>query len=126
MVDYGSDFFGTTDIDPALTIVSGRTGLIHSIIRRLSSTPGSLAEDPTYGYDLMLAIGSAVREFEVEAKVLDQVVAEEGVEDATVNATYDAATSTLHVVIAIVDSEGPFQLTLTVDDLTIEHFAEDG
>jgi len=116
----GTDFYGTTDLDPSLSVVSGRLALAQAVLRRLTSQRGTLLDDPTYGYDLRLLIGSAIREGEFEARILEQVLAEEEVQDATLTLTYSLELSQLTVALVLTDTEGPFPLTVTVNELSAE------
>lgn len=118
MADLGSDIAGVTDLDPALSIVTGRRALAEAIMRRLTSRKGSLPDDEDYGYDLRLLIGSAVTREQVEQGVRSQVFAEERVEDAEVTVTFIG--ETIQVDLRITDGDGPFSLVLGVDALSVE------
>lgn len=114
----GSDLSGVLDIDFALSTVSGRTALGQAILRRLTTPRGGLVGDPTYGYAVFETIGSTVPTSVIEQRVLEQVLAEEEVEDARVSVQRTG--ESLRIVISVVDAEGPFELTLTRDQLTTE------
>lgn len=118
MADLGSDIAGVTDLDPALSIVTGRRALAEAIMRRLTSRKGSLPDDEDYGYDLRLLIGSAVTREQVEQGVRSQVFADERVEDAEVTVTFIG--ETIQVDLRITDGDGPFSLVLGVDALSVE------
>lgn len=118
MADYGTDFAGITDIDPALTVVSGAQGLAEQILRRLTSQRGSMMADPIYGYDLRALVGSSASVTEVERGIAEQLDEEEGVEDYRIDIAFDHITETLTVDIYVVASEGPFALTETIGGLT--------
>lgn len=121
-VDFGSDIAGVFDIDPTLSVVEGRPALAHALLRRITTPRGTLIGDPSYGYDVTGLIGSTVPMSVVEQRVLEQILAEEGVEDARVTAELvnDTVTITMHVV----DSEGPFDLVLTSSQLTTAAFLD--
>lgn len=118
MADLGSDFSGVADLDWALSTVSGRTALAQAILRRLRTRQGELVTDTTYGYCVRDQIGANPNITEVSQGVLAQVVAEEEIQDADVDVTYEDGT--LFVKIYAVDSDGPFDLTLTATELTTE------
>lgn len=118
MADLGSDIAGVTDLDPALSIVTGRRALAEAIMRRLTSRKGSLPDDEDYGYDLRLLIGSAVTREQVEQGVRSQVFADERVEDAEVTVTFIG--ETIQVDLRITDGDGPFSLVLGVDAVSVE------
>lgn len=114
----GTDIGGATELDFALTTVSGRTSLAHRLIRRLTTPRGGLWYAPNYGYDLSELVGSTVPPSVVEQRVVEQMLAEEEVADARATATFTASTGALTVEIQVVDADGPFELVLTSSELT--------
>lgn len=126
--DLGSDFAGFRDVNSHLSTHSGRPQLAHALMRRLLTRRGGLAAiggDPTYGYDLSELIGSSPNLSDVEARVTEQMVADERVLDCIVTATYSAQTSTLSIVIIVTDDDGPFELVATVGAIDVDlYFSE--
>lgn len=118
MAELGSDFSGVSDLNWALSTVSGRIALAQAILRRLRTRPGELVTDTTYGFCVRDQIGASPNTIEVSQGVLAQVVAEEEIQDADVDTVYED--EELRVKIYAVDSEGPFDLTLTATELTTE------
>lgn len=118
----GSDIAGVTSIDYALTTVSGRQALAEAILRRLFTPRGGLWYAPSYGYSIVGLIGSSVPPSIVEQQVLEQVLAEEEVEDASCTVTYTDANGgrSLAIAINVVDADGPFDLVLTASELTYQ------
>lgn len=114
----GTDIGGATELDYALTTVSGRTSLAHRLIRRLTTPRGGLWYAPNYGFDLSEQIGSTTPLSVVEQRVVEQMLAEEEVADARATATFTASTGALTVEIQVVDADGPFELVLTASELT--------
>jgi hypothetical protein len=114
----GSDISGVDDLDFALSVVSGRLALAQSILRRITSPRGSLLGSPAYGYSMFDTIGSSVPASVVEQRVLEQVLAEQEVEDARVTASL--VNGVLTVTIAVVDGDGPFTLTVSASELTAQ------
>lgn len=119
----GGDIAGVRTLDLSLSIISGRHALAQAILRRLTTPRGGLVGDPTYGYDLLNAVGATETASSVESRTLEQVVAEEEVEEAKVAATFKDGL--LRVFIHVVDGGGPFDLTVTATDLTLEAFIAD-
>lgn len=115
----GSDIGGVRATTSSLSIVTGRNALAHAILRRLTTPRGGLFYDPEYGYDVLNAIGATLNGTvgQIEQGVLEQITAEEEVETASVRVTFLAGV--LRVVMRVVDGDGPFDLTMTVDQLTI-------
>lgn len=112
----GSDIAGVTSIDAALTTVGGRRALADAILRRLTTPRGGLVGAPEYGFDVRSVLGSTLPMSFIEQRVLEQVLAEQEVADALCTATFHRGT--LRIEIPVVDAEGPFDLTLTADELT--------
>lgn len=116
----GSDIAGVRSTTVSLSIVTGRVALAHAILRRLCTPRGGLFYDDEYGYDVLNAIGASAGpgiEGQVEQGVLEQITAEEEVDDARVTATF--TDGLLRIEMLVTDGDGPFDLTLTVDQLTL-------
>jgi hypothetical protein len=118
----GSDLAGVLSLDYALTTVIGRQALAQAILRRLTQARGGLVGSPAYGYDVTALIGATVPEQLIEQRVMEQVVAEEEVEDASCTATLTR--NQLRIEVSVIDADGPFELTLTADELTVEAFVD--
>lgn len=114
----GTDIAGVYNLDYALGTVSGPRALAEAILRRLTTPRGGLFYDPSYGYDLGSIIGSTVPASVVEQRVLEQVLAEEEVEDATCTAAF--AHGVQRVAISVVAADESFELTLLLDSLRLE------
>jgi len=122
----GSDIAGVSSIDWALSTVEGRVALAQAILRRLITPEGSLLGGPaSYGFDLLDLIGSDMPESIIAGRIQEQVLAEEEVLDCGVTASFNAGASSLDVRISVVDGDGPFVLTVSASDLTIEAFLDD-
>jgi len=119
----GSDISGVDDLDYALTTVGGRLALAQAILRRLGAQRGTLLGSPTYGYSIFDTIGSTVPVSVVEQRVLEQVTDEQEVEDASVTVSF--SNGSLSIVIAVVDGEGPFTLTVNASQLTAQAMIDD-
>jgi len=122
----GSDIAGVSDVDWALSTVSGRVALAHAILRRLRTSRGGLLGGPvSYGFNLEDLIGSDVPASVVENRVRAQALEEEEVVDCAVVASFRAAAGALEVTIAVIDGDGPFTLTIVAaEDLTIGAFLD--
>lgn len=124
MADLGSDFLGILDIDADFSVGSGTLALAHAVARRLTTTPGQMLDDPSYGYNLLLLTNAAISTSHVAAKIREQCLLEERVtEETEVSVTYDRATQTLTVLIALaIDGEAtsyPLTLVLVNGRLTV-------
>jgi hypothetical protein len=107
------DFSGVTDLDRALSVVSGPRCVAEAVARRLGSD--ELEDFPGYGFNLDEAIGSALPEYAIRQRVKGQVFAEEEVLDAriVVTKTTMEAGDSLDVEVTIQTVEGPASLTVT-------------
>jgi len=124
MADLGSDIAGVFDISWGLLTSSDRTALAEALLRRLTTPRGGLIGVPTYGYDVQTLIGATVPASVIEQRVLEQLLLDERVVDADVTVTLDERTGVLRVAMTVHDSAGPFDLTLTVSQLTVQAFLD--
>lgn len=118
----GSDISGVDDLDAGLTEVEGRLALAQAILRRFRTPRGTLPEDPAYGEDLTELIGTTLTPLRIEQKVVAQVYAEEEVERASADVT--SLNETISISIEVEDAQGPFELTVTSDELQVSMFLD--
>jgi hypothetical protein len=111
------DFSGVTDLDRALSVVSGPRCVAEAVARRLASE--EIPDFPGYGFNLDDAIGSALPEYAIRQGVKAQVFAEEEVLDAqiVVTKTTSEAGDSLAADIKIDTIEGPASLTVAASEL---------
>ena len=115
------DISAGLDLDPSMRSVSGLRALADAIVRRLTTTAGALRDYPGYGFNLIDLIGSSKTKAEIKNGVEVQVNLEEEVEEARVVVSFSGVQSiSIHVAISIVTSDGPFDLTISVDDLGVD------
>lgn len=118
MADLGSDIAGALDLDPGLRVVSGRRALADAIVRRLTNQRGVFPDWPDYGFDLQSVVGTTLNLSQVRQLILEQCLLEEEVESAT--ATLEQRGETLVATISVSDGAGPFDLTISVSDVSTE------
>lgn len=137
----GSDLAGIGDLTPQMSEVSGRTALAQSIARRLITPRGALIYDANYGYDLTGFINADVTQADVARiipSVTSEILKDQRVINCSVSMQYvginqvQAAINGIvtnpnpvplgAIVIAITlqDSAGPFTLTLSVTNVTVQ------
>lgn len=126
MAEFGKSILGILDVDADLSFGDGNLALAHDLCRRLVTEPGGLLDDPAYGYGLQLLLSSPVDALSVQRKVASQCLQDERVEDVQVDVTQNLATQTIVVEIAVETAEGPFALTMTISQLTIEVLLPNG
>lgn len=126
MATLGSDIAGVFDVDAQLSVASGRTALAEAVLRRWTTPTGALLGSPRYGYDVHGLIGSSELASVAEQKLTEQALAEEEIRDARVTVQFNAQTSELTVTGMLVDSDGPFELTLQASgpELTLAAFID--
>ena len=122
----GSDFAGGADLDPALSEQTGRRALGDAIVRRLTTPRGGYPDFPSYGFDVATVIGRSLEPNVIAQRVLEQVRAEEEVEQAAMDVTVSADGTTVQLDIRVVDGAGPFELTISVDDLGVTAIIPEG
>ncbi len=129
MADLGTDIStpagsdGLPGLDPAFRVVSGRTALAQALLRRLTTPRGSLVGDAGYGCDVRgwasdsLSPGDLRR---LEARVADEIRADERVDDVAVTATFALEVLRIVARVRVVDGSTPLRLTLAVSAVTAE------
>lgn len=119
MADLGIDFACVGDVSAALTVTSGRRGLIESIARRLITPRGGLFYDPDYGFDTRQFLsGITVAPSAIAAGVIAECEKDERIDQANAKVTFVG--STLNIRVEIADGAGPFTFVLSVSRVTVE------
>ncbi len=121
MGDLGTDLSCVTDIDDAGTVVSGRTLLAQAVLRRWSTDRGTLIGYPNYGFDLTQYINADMGDRDIaslQSGASAEALKDERVLSCDVAASFDRD-GVLTVVGSLVDSDGPFELTAAISDVTI-------
>lgn len=111
------------DLDDRLSTSSGRQLLAEDLRARLEEPPGGLYYDPEYGGGLLDLLGEALTDQDlpaIESRVVTQCLLDERVTGASCKATWTPTTRKLHLAIGITDADGPFELVLSIDGLTVE------
>lgn len=114
----GTDFSGDFDLDPGLNEVGDTLAVTQSIIRRLSTPAGSLDDYPEYGEDLTQYIGTSNPSVtDIQFAIEQQCYQEEEVE--SVNVTVTLIDTTVSIIIDGQTAVGPFDLSLSVNNLGV-------
>jgi hypothetical protein len=108
MGNLGTDIICLPDLDPYFRVQSGRVVLAHSIARRLYYLRAFLND--TFVDRQRGRLQSAV---EAECERDERVLA------ATAAVTFNAAAHSLTVKVSLEDADGPFELILAVDQVTV-------
>jgi hypothetical protein len=112
-----SDIAGVLDVDWALSTVDGFLALAQQILRRLTTPLGELEDDPTYGFDIRGLVGAPLTASIIEARVLEQIYAEEEVQRAAVRATQSADGILIEMRVQAITGTG--SLTLNASTLGV-------
>lgn len=119
---YGRDLYGVEDLSYALHEVQDqRLGVAQAIGRRLQSL---LYYDDDYGYDMRQLLSAAMLPEltgQIEHRVEEEALKDERVARAraTVNRSDNGETIDVRLQVALY-AQGPFVLTLTVDQLSVK------
>lgn len=109
------------DVTPEFAEVTGLQGYIEACIRRLSTTPGDLFYDVTYGYNLVDVASDSFAPADIpqiESAVCQQLQLDERTSRASCsigNVTLEGFDA--HV--GVVTDAGPFKFTLGIDKVTV-------
>jgi len=130
--DYGSDISCVDDVDASLTSVDGETCFGQALARRISTPRRGLFYDFDYGIDARRYMNRAHH-----PKVTSQAVEQECLKDERtdeIRAEVEHITpesedqtdppGTLRIELKVEGSEGPFNLTVGIDDLSVELIEE--
>lgn len=125
-VDYGtgvrSTWGATPDLDPYFGRVTGPALVIQSILRRLVTPVGSLPWAPEVGFDVRSLLNGKISTAtraqlqRIEAAVRSQVLDDDRVADASVEATFVEPTLSIRVDARLADGSAPFSFVFTVSD----------
>jgi len=125
--DYGRDISCTTDLDPLLNDVTGNDLMVQVCVRRLFCRQGSCLSAPNaitldvrdfLNGSLDLSQQSATQNISVQCQ--NALLGDERILSCTVDATYTFATKLLTLQIQANGANGPFSLTLAVNQVTVQ------
>lgn len=115
---------------------TGRQALAEALARRLYTDPGTLPPvgpddvvSAGYGFNLVNLLNGTIRGGDlanVAAQVIGQFRQDDRVNDATCEPTYYGASNVLILNCTIFDRNGPFPLTLSVNDVTVTILSTQG
>ena len=124
---FGKDTSCTTVLRPG-QFVTGPRLVAEAAFRRLTTPRGMLRggeEEANYGLDLLDMIGAVSSKSDAIAlggKIRNELLKDERIEsvDASVLLTRDGPASTLEITVEAVTREGPFALTISVDEVSVQ------
>ena len=126
-INYGSDTACLLDVGLVDIQITDPVQLIgQRIARRLQTPRGALAainDDPNFGWDVRQYINGKISPTTIAAaqtQILAECLKDEQVSAATVTIGYVRSTGVMTINIVAQSASGPFTLTLTVDQLTVD------
>lgn len=123
----GSDFSCVEDIDANLSATDGRNALAQAVARRIITPTGGLFYNPDYGNDVRRYLNnSSPTATRIAADAQGEAEKDERVDRADASAVLSDSNKRLTLSLRLQDGEGPFDLTLNVDELTAELLIESG
>jgi phage baseplate assembly protein W len=123
MVDFGEDLSCTTDLDPRCVTVTGNRLVGEAIFRRLTTPRGRLLSDRNYGIDIRDYINADMGPKDVAAMqsaIHAECMRDDRIVGCDVLITPPAEGDGTYVLtITLETGNGPFDLTLSVNDVTV-------
>lgn len=120
---FGSDFSLLTDLNPSMPFLEGETNekqaFLQALVRRLQTSRGGLFYDDDYGLDLRAFLNSNVSPGQIAFQVEDELRKDGRVEDPDAEATLQED-GTILLTIQITAADEPFELTVSVTDVSVE------
>lgn len=116
---------GALDIDATMRETSGIQVLAQSLAIRQLNNPGAAIAYPDECINIRSWLSRGMTQAQIQqlaAQVKGQLLRDQRVTGATVQASYNTATSTLTMVEYITTGAGRFTLTLSVSQLTVQLF----
>ena len=124
-VDYGNDTECVSDLTYARREVDGEVMMGQAMARRLTTVRGSLFYAPEYGYDLRQFLkGPTPAESVINGNIEHEILKDERGEDVTAESSFDEAAESLSVRVVGFGEEGPFDLTISIDAVTVKLLRE--
>jgi phage baseplate assembly protein W len=114
--ELGRDLSCVSDCTPDFREVTGRRLLLEAVARRLTTTRGTLLDDPNYGFNVQDHLNDDMSQADIaamQAGAEAECIKDERVQLATVSASLSRE-GVLTVDVEITDADGPFQFTLLV------------
>lgn len=124
--DYGTDVSTFPDLDPSFTLISGPRVVIEAIARRLVTPRGTMPGRPNDGIDVRQWLNDSVDAgtlARMHGAIESEIAKDERVQRAAVSLAFDAASRTLRITINVRLDDGPFDLVLSVDRVTLSLLA---
>lgn len=110
------DVYGVNDFKPNMPVIRGRTALSHRLCRRLQTRRGAFLSWPNDGTDITEFLLSKAQPSTIAAAAEAECLKDEQVLECTATAEYIESGRRIALMLEIQDSDGPFTLTLMVDD----------
>lgn len=116
------DVNGVIDFTPDFQVATGFQALAQSLVRRQTTTRGSVIASPNDCLDVREFLSKGLSQSQVAAiaqTIRSELLRDQRVLGAQVNITFNTGTGAMTIVETIQASSGPFSLTLTLTSSTI-------
>jgi hypothetical protein len=120
--DTGTDLAMLEDIGLRWPLVNGQANIAMAVVRRLSTSRGSLYYALSYGFSLLDNLEGSLStsdQSSLKGSIKAEVEKDPRIDSAQVQVQIDAANGILIVTIVLTTAAGPFQLVLQVSALSV-------
>jgi hypothetical protein len=126
---FGVDFWigpnasGQMDFDTTMRTVTGRDLLSQSLLCRQTTPTGSVIDNPQDCFDVRDWVSEGMTQAQLAAlsqTITNELLKDQRVLDVQVKVAFNFATSRLDITEAFQSSYGPFTLTLSVSNVTVQ------
>lgn len=122
------DAHGNVDLTPGMLESTGRAVLAERLVRRQTTPRGSVIDAANECFDIRDWLSKEFNDAnmsKLRGTIKQELLNDPGVLTVEVQTTYNAADRSFKVVESVVSSDGPFTLTLSVSQLSIDLLLED-
>lgn len=123
-IDFGADLnmLPDGDLDPNGTEITGTEVVKQRLFRRFTTENGGVFYDLSFGESLVALLSDASTPSGRQAlqqRIVKQAILDESVESAKAVIDFDSTTQSAVITITLVGADGPFDMVLSVDKVTV-------
>lgn len=120
---FGTDISTFPDLDPTFTPISGQRAVAECCARMLFTPRGSLVGAPDRGIDLRAYLNASIGPRtidEIQHLVEGECEQDERVQSAACTVSFAPQTFALSITVQLTTALGPFTMTVSVNNLTLD------